>query len=251
MQQEMNYLNGTIRVLHVDDKLRQTRLMKEALTDVQEDFDIVTETTVEAGLKQLRGRQTDIGCVVSDYDMPKRDGLDFLKAVREDSPDLPFILFTGKGSEQIASEAISVGVTDYLQKGGMDAYELLANRIENVVNKYRAEQEVRRVYEALEAAQEAISLLDEAGRFTYVNQAYADLYGYEREEMLGEHWSLIYPEEEIERVNEEILHAVSEGEQWRGETTGLRKDGSTFIEDHTLVQRDDGGLICSVREMTD
>ena len=69
--------------------------------------------------------------------------------------------------------------------------------------------------------------------------------------MLGEHWSLIYPEEEIERVNEEILHAVSEGEQWRGETTGLRKDGSTFIEDHTLVQRDDGGLICSVREMTD
>lgn len=247
----MNHLTGEIRVLHVDDNSQQTRLMEDVLTDVQENLDVVTETTVDAGLEQLRDPKTDIKCVVSDYVMPHENGLDFLEAVREDYPDLPFILFTGKGSEQIASEAISAGVTDYLQKGGMDAYQLLANRIENVVTKYRAEQEVRRVYDALEAAQEAISLLDEEGRFTYVNQAYADLYGYEREEMLGEHWSLIYPDEETERVNEEILQAVSEGEQWHGETTGLRKDGSTFIEDHTLVQRDDGGLICSVRERTD
>ena len=69
--------------------------------------------------------------------------------------------------------------------------------------------------------------------------------------MLGEHWSLIYPEEEIDRVNEEILPAVNKGEKWHGETTGLRKDGSTFIEDHTLVKRDDGGLICGIQEVTD
>lgn len=247
----MNNLTGEVRVLHVDDNSAQTRLMEDVLTDVQESLEVVTETTVDAGLEQLQDPETDVDCVVSDYEMPHANGLDFLDAVREEYPDLPFILFTGKGSEQIASEAISAGVTDYLQKGGRDAYQLLANRIENVVTKYRAEQEVKRVYDALEAAQEAISLLDEEGRFTYVNQAYADLYGYEREEMLGEHWSLLYPDAETERVTNEILQAVSEGEQWRGETTGLRKDGSTFIEDHTLVQRDDGGLICSVREKTD
>jgi DNA-binding NtrC family response regulator len=48
--------------------------------------------------------------------MPGVDGLEFLASVREEYPDLPFILFTGKGSEEIASEAISRGVTDYLQK---------------------------------------------------------------------------------------------------------------------------------------
>lgn len=50
--------------------------------------------------------------------MPGLDGLDVLERVRGEYPDLPFILFTGKGSEEIASDAISKGVTDYLQKGG-------------------------------------------------------------------------------------------------------------------------------------
>ena len=246
----MDGLTGEIRILHVDDDPQRTRVTEDVLEDVGDALDVVNETTVEDGLARLRDA-TDVDCVVSDYAMPGENGLDFLEAVRADYPDLPFILFTGKGSEEIASKAISAGVTDYLQKGGMDSYQLLANRVENVVAQYRAEQEVQRVYDAMEAAREGISLLDEEGRFTYVNRAYADLYDYDPDEMVGEHWSLIYPDEEVERVNEDILQAVDEGEVWHGETTGLRKDGSTFTEDHTLVQREDSGLICSVRELTD
>ncbi|MFB6311944.1 MAG: PAS domain S-box protein, partial [Salinirussus sp.] len=67
------------------------------------------------------------------------DGLEFLETVRDEHPELPFILFTGQGSEEVASDAITAGATDYLQKGsGTDQYELLANRIVNAVEKYRA-----------------------------------------------------------------------------------------------------------------
>ncbi len=53
----------------------------------------------------------------------RQDGIEFLEAVREGHRDLPFILYTGKGSEEVASDAISAGVTDYLQKGsGTDQY---------------------------------------------------------------------------------------------------------------------------------
>lgn len=239
-----------IRVLHVDDSPTQIRLTKESLRDVQEDLEVVSEQTVDDGLARLRDPEVTIDCVVSDYAMPDRDGLDFLTAVRADGLELPFILFTGRGSEEIASKAISAGVTDYLQKGGgVNTYELLANRIENAVAKSRAERNVKRVYDAMEAAREGISLLDEEGRFTYVNRAYADLYGYDPAEMIGEHWSLIYPSDQVQHVSDDILAAVNEGEAWHGETTGLRKDGSTFAEDHTLVQREDGGLICSVRKL--
>lgn len=73
--------------------------------------------------------------------MSGETGIGFLRTIRERNPDLPFILFTGKGSEEIASDAISAGATDYLQKQiGSDQYTVLANQIENAVEQYRAKQ---------------------------------------------------------------------------------------------------------------
>ncbi len=101
---------------------------------------VETATSVDGALELLPG---EFDCVVSDYDMPGRDGLELLREVREAHPALPFILFTGKGSEQVASEAISAGVSDYLQKGaGSERYSLLANRIENLVSQQRAMAEL-------------------------------------------------------------------------------------------------------------
>lgn len=55
--------------------------------------------------------------------MPGYTGVEFLQTVRERDEELPFILSTGKGSEEVASEVISVGVTDALQRGsGLEPY---------------------------------------------------------------------------------------------------------------------------------
>ena len=82
--------------------------------------------------------------------MPGQNGIEFLQRVRDEWPELPFILFTGKGSETVASDAISTGVTDYLRKGsGTERYELLANRITNAVQAQRATQELTRQEELM------------------------------------------------------------------------------------------------------
>ncbi|GAB7009731.1 response regulator [Halorubrum trueperi] len=101
-------------ILHVDDEPDLSGLVKEVLEREDETFEIVTETSVEDGLNQLQ--KNGIDCVVSDYDMPKADGLEFLEVVQESHSETPFILFTGKGSEEVASTAISRGVTDYYEK---------------------------------------------------------------------------------------------------------------------------------------
>ena len=236
-----------IYVLHVDDDPAFAEVTAEFLERENDSFTVETATSASEGLEHLATDEFD--CVVSDYDMPGENGIEFLESVRERSPDLPFVLFTGKGSEEIAGRAISAGVTDYLQKqSGTDQYTVLANRLQNAVNRYRAETDRRRQRKAVETAQEGISILTEDGEYIYVNRAYADIYGYDPDEMTGRDWELTCPEDKVAVTQDVIMPTVAEDGYWSGETTGLRADGTTFLEDHTVARTDTGELICSVRD---
>jgi len=246
----MSAISDTISVLHVDDEPDFADMVSTFLEREDDRFDIETAPSASEGLAHLSENEVD--CIVSDYDMPDGDGIEFLETVREEYPDLPFILYTGKGSEGVASEAISAGITDYLQKEtGTDQYAVLANRIQNAVERTRSQRERERQLDAIETAQEGISILDEDHHFVYVNTAYADLYGYDPEEMIGEHWELLYREADVPEIRNEILPAVEEVGHWHGTTIGLRADGSTFVEDHVLATTDRGELVCTVRDVTD
>ena len=139
------------RVLVVDDEPGLADLTAEYLRRIREELSVTTATSATEGLELVRD-DADFDCVVSDYNMPDMNGLELLEAVRDEHPSLPFILYTGKGSEEIASEAISAGVTDYLQKEtGTDHYEVLAKRIENAISQNQAEVELRQTHEKIEA----------------------------------------------------------------------------------------------------
>ena len=141
----------TIRILHVDDDPHFLDVTVDYLEAEDDQFVVDAATGGHDGLAQLTD---EVDVVVSDYEMPEMDGIEFLSAVREEYSDLPFILFTGKGSEAIASEAISAGVTDYLRKrSGSEQYELLATRIRTAVGQYRAEQELERQNDLFAKAQ--------------------------------------------------------------------------------------------------
>ncbi|MFC4249073.1 response regulator [Natribaculum luteum] len=246
----MGTTTGTIRILHVDDDPAVAELTADFLEREDDRFTVETATSASEGVDQLDA--DDFDCIVSDYDMPVHNGIEFLETVREEDPELPFILFTGKGSEEVASEAISAGVSDYLQKGvNTEQYELLANRILTHVERTRAQRERKRHRNAIETARERISILDVEGHFVYVNEAYADLYGYDPDEMIGHSWELTYPDDEIQEIREEILPTVEETGFWRGETIGLRADGSTFVEDHSLALTDEGEFVCTIRDVTE
>lgn len=146
-----------IHVLLVDDEERVVSLAADVLED-RGGFVVHTETSAEAALDRLDS--TSVDCVVSDYRMPGTDGLALLETIRDRFPELPFILSTGKGSEEAASEAISMGVTDYLRKGGIDRYAVLANRIENAVTKRRAERALRERERRLASQRDQLATLD-------------------------------------------------------------------------------------------
>ncbi len=139
---------GPTRVLLVDDDPSLADLMANQLGELCEDFSIRIETDPNDALEAVETGRID--CVVSDHHMPQMTGLELLRYVREMNPDLPFILFTARGSEEIASDAVSAGVTDYFRKRrGSDQWQVLANRIENAAARYRAEEAVQRRESAL------------------------------------------------------------------------------------------------------
>jgi len=239
----------TVRVLHVDDEPEFGELTTAYLERENPSFEVVTETSARDGLTRLE--DGDVDCIVSDYDMAEMNGIEFLERVRERDGTLPFILFTGMGSEAVASNAITAGVTDYLQKErGSEQFTLLANRIVNSVDHARAEREVRRGFDAMNAAREGIGLLDENGEFTFVNRAYADLFGYDRDELVGQHWEVLYPEADVQTVREDLLPSVPETGRWEGETENVTKNGERLVVDHALAYASDGTLLCLANDIT-
>ena len=180
-----------VSVVHVDDDPGIVELAATYLERENDRITVTTATTVSDAVDQITAA-TD--CVVSDYEMPGMDGIELLNTVRAEYPDLPFILFTGKGSEEIASEAISAGVTDYLQKGpNVEQYTLLANRVLNAVTQREAEQRVnteRQRFQSLfhELTQPAVEVEYDGQEpiVQAVNVAFEDVFGYPASEIVGQ-----------------------------------------------------------------
>ncbi len=228
-QSEMEQGTTTWTVLHVDDDPAFLELSEEFLTRLQEDFTVVTESTACAGLERLANGE--IHAVISDYEMPRMNGLEFLETVRADHPDLPFILFTCKGSEEIATEAIASGVTDYLQKGaGADQYEVLANRTVNALEQYFTMQDLWTTLRSFSRLvdQDLVGIFVlQNGMFRYVNRRFAQVFESTQHALIGESIERVVAPADIDTVGETVRELEDGGPDSVGFSfSGLSDNGN-------------------------
>ena len=149
-----------VRVLHIDDEEAQLVFAKTFLEDADPELEVASFSDPY----ELLGALDDsVDCVVSDYIMPGMDGMELCKRVKNRA-SVPFILYTGRGSEVVAEAAFKMGVDDYVRKESDPShYQLLARRIRSHAATYRRLGEQRRYQERLEQLRDSLELLSEAG----------------------------------------------------------------------------------------
>jgi CheY-like chemotaxis protein/predicted DNA binding protein len=180
---------GEIQVLLVDDDRMMQDLIVEQLTHEWPALRTHTAGNVQEALSVLTAHP-EIDCVVSDYQMPDEDGIELLRRVRTEHGDLPFVLLTGEGSEQVAIQAIDVGVTDYVRKG--IAPDLLAHRIQRAIASWQTERDLAEsearyrsiTDDVLDRATSAQLVFDEEGVLVWLNATATRFFGIDRDAAL-------------------------------------------------------------------
>jgi len=178
-----------IRVLYLDDESDLLELGKLFL-EASREFLVTTIVSPYAALDLLSHEPFD--AIVSDYQMEDLDGIQFLKAVRERLPDIPFILFTGRGREEVVIQALNNGADFYLQKGGdPDAqFAELAHKIRQAIRTKQAEQSLTENRDYLEriysSVQGGIMIIDaKTHEILDVNPAAEKMMGRAKDQIVG------------------------------------------------------------------
>ena len=124
-----------LKVLLVDDDPIFLELSK---TFLEVFHDICSDTVDSAGeaLQKLENESYDV--VISDYDMPLMNGIAFLKTIRDKRINIPFILFTGVGKEDVMRQAMENGANSFIEKIGdpKKQYSELSRHIWQIVSKH-------------------------------------------------------------------------------------------------------------------
>ncbi|MFB6282524.1 MAG: PAS domain S-box protein [Halobacteria archaeon] len=225
-----------INLLHVEDNTGYADLVSDFLTDLG--LNVTTANTPQEALDKLGSEEFD--CVLSDYEMPEMNGLELLDEVRENYDSLPFILFTSHGSEDIASEAITAGVSDYIQKGSSkDDFELLAKRIKNTVSEYRARKQVQereeRYRKIVENSPYPIAV-HRNGELIYCNDSLAELVNARSSrEIIGRDVTEFVKDDYLDQAQAR-MEEIREGEITRGDEIKIETlDGDTCVIETTGV----------------
>lgn len=207
-----------VSILYVDDEevlldLAQTFLER------MDTFSVRKALSAAEALSLLASSSYDV--IVSDYQMPDTDGIELLKQVRAKHPEIPFILFTGRGREEVVIQAINNGATFYIQKGGDPTAQFmeLAHKIRLAVSGVRAERELSKNFIALQHQERVIKegenfyrtvfentgtammVIDEDLTISLINAECERLCGYDNSEISGKkQWPEFIAEEDRKKM---------------------------------------------------
>ena len=191
-----------LRVLQVDAKPSFLKVAKQCL-ERQGPFQIETTESVEEAFGKLEKERYDV--IVSEYQMPRKNGLAFLMELRRKGDNTPFVVFTGRGREEVAIEALNLGANGYFVKSGAPEtiYGELARGILRVVQKKKASDSLceseRMAKTLLETLPQKVFFKDRNSVYVFCNENYAQDLKMKSEEIEGKTDFDFYPKELAEK----------------------------------------------------
>jgi PAS domain S-box-containing protein len=226
-------------VLYVDDEQALLELGKTFL-ELSGSITVVTAISAIEGIEALNKNAFD--CIISDYQMPVMDGLAFLKFLRKGNNNIPFILFTGRGREEVVIDAVNNGVDYYLQKGGDPKAQFveLEHKIKLAIERRRTDDELmesrQRMTDIIDHLPDATLAIDLDGKVIAWNRAMEEMTGIDKEQILGtgDHsYALPFYGTRRPILLDLVLNA--DEETWKKYPQIIRKDSKLISEIHIPI----------------
>ncbi|MEN6609298.1 MAG: PAS domain S-box protein [Methanoregulaceae archaeon] len=246
-----------IHVLYIDDEPDLLELGRFFLEESGE-FVIDTVPSAKQGIEEMKDKNYD--AIVSDYQMHGMDGIALLKKLRSDGCRVPFILFTGRGREEVVIEALNSGADFYLQKGGDPEAQFLelAHMIRVAVEKRKSEENIRETNQYLTNlitnASGPIVTWDINFKITRFNRAFEKLTGFSDKIVLGQDFDILFPLESRADSLDLACRALF-GEKWEAVEIPIRTisgEVRTVIWNSANIYAQDGTtLIATIAQGTD
>lgn len=227
------------RILHLDDNQDFLEMFYYMF---KKNFMITSIAIPSEALENLKDQEYDL--IIIDYEMPGMNGLDFLRKVKEEYPDIPLIFYTGQGNEEIAREAFILGASDYFTKElrGFAHREKLLNSISRAIETGRVLKEKKKSEIALRESEERYRTLAEAvpcaiyrcepgigGAMEFISSYILNISGYPDSDFIGNHVrsfdSIIFPEDNI-YIESMVEEAISRQVPWTLDYRIIHRDGS-------------------------
>jgi len=222
-----------LRILILEDSPADAELEEHELRQSGLVCALKVVDTKAAFLKALEEFSPDI--ILSDYDLPTFDGLAALRIAKENCPNVPFILVTGKVGEEFAIEKLKEGATDYVLKGNL---KRLVPSVTRALEEAQERAERKKLEEALRVSEEKwrnlfnqaadlIITIDLQGNIVDLNKRFEEESGWNRKEMIGKNVLTcgLITDESVRKVSFHLSKIIQGQESPIFEIEGVRKDG--------------------------
>ncbi|WP_418640793.1 EAL domain-containing response regulator [Sulfurimonas sp. ST-27] len=233
--QEVTKYSQSLKVLYVEDDIDA----REITTMLLEDFfdTIIVAQNGQEGLEKFQKESIDI--IITDINMPHMNGLEMAKKIRAINKEVPIIILSAHNEEDFFLQSIQIGINGYLLKP-IDMKQL-SSTIFQVTQRYKYALQAKQNLHLLKEYQEAtnnsaiVSKTDTAGIITYVNDAFCEISGYTKEELIGKNHNIIRHPDNPKSIFQEMWDTIKNKKKiWKGSIRNRTKNGKSYYLDATV-----------------
>ena len=231
-------------MINIDDMIEYTQDLtllyvednqdaREMTAMIFEDFfkDIILAVDGNDGLEKFKENHIDL--VITDINMPGMNGVDMCEKIREINNEVPLIILSAHNEDNYFMKSIQVGVNGYILKP--IEIEQLTNLLGRVIQNYKNAKEAKENFHLLEEYKEAtnqgsiVSKTDQKGIITYVNDAFCEISGYKREELIGKNHNIVRHPDNPKSIFADMWHTIKDEKKiWKGIVRNKTKSGKSY-----------------------
>ena len=213
---------------------------REMTSMILEDFfgRVLTANDGEEGYEIYRREDVDI--VMTDINMPRMNGLELSEKIRAENNDVPILILSAHNEENYFLESIRIGVNGYLLKP-IDI-DQLTDLLHRIIQEFRYRTEAEESLHLLSIYQQAtnessiVSKTDPRGIITFVNDAFCEISGYTREELIGKNHNIVRHPDNPKSVFADMWHTIKEKKRiWKGIVRNRAKNGKSYWVDSLVM----------------